>query len=179
MDEKITETTKTVNPKRSRAMKAVAQELAAGAKETRALVETAVKGKVGKPTKFTEEKWERILACVASYGDLFEVCATDDMPSVYTVGDWIRKDERLMDDMRKAWQVFSMIGYSVNNNVLRGGVLSTGDKSRDFEIANNNRWHMSKTNRRDFGDRQQIEITTFEPVVLDGQIIQGPGGDGV
>lgn len=179
MAKKSNETTKTVNPNRSRAMKAVAQQMAAGAEETRALVETAVKGKRGQPTKFSDEKWERILQCVASYGDLFELCAEPEMPSVYTVGNWIRKDPKLKEDMRAAWEVFSMIGHSVNNNVLRGGVLSTGDKARDFEIAANNRWHMSKTNRRDFGDKQQIEITTFDPVIIDGQIIEGPGGDGV
>jgi len=176
MTKKITETskpTKAKNPARKRAGQATAAKLTKGAEETRAMVEAAAKGKVGRPTKFTPEKWERILQCVASYGDLFEVCAEPDMPAVTTVGDWIRRDDALMDDMRKAWHVFSMIGYSVNNNILRGGVLSTGDKQRDFEIANNNRWHMGKTNRRDFGDKTLVQVEKLDPFVLETWMLPG------
>jgi hypothetical protein len=172
MTEKITETHKRT---KSQAAKAVQNGLAVGAKELKSEVQAIVKRKRGQPTKFTPEKWERILQCVASYGDLIEVCQEPDMPAVTTVGDWIRRDAELMEDMRKAWQVFSMIGYSVNNNVLRGGVLSTGDKARDIEVAANNRWMMGKTNRRDFGDKTVIQVETAEPWVLEGYLL--PGGE--
>lgn len=152
--------------KRAETCAIVQAEKAMEAKAVAAQIATEVVGRPGQPTKFTPEIWERILACVASYGDLFEECAKPDMPSVYTVQGWIRKDKKLMDDMRAAWEAFSMIGYSANNNILRGGVLSTGDKARDFEIAANNRWHMSKTNRRDFGDKVQVDVMDHKVFVV-------------
>ncbi|MBV2150172.1 hypothetical protein KRZ98_18210 [Sphingobium sp. AS12] len=161
------------------ALSVAAQSKAIAAQEAKQEVAEIVKRKAGQPTKFSPEKWELILEAVATYQDLIEICQQPDMPSVQTIYRWMRESPELKQDMRDAWEMFSMIGKSVNNNILRGGVLSSGDKQRDFELASDNRWFMGKTNRRDFGDRQQIEITTFEPVILDGQIIQGPGGDGV
>ena len=161
------------------ALASAAQNKAVAANEAKQEIAQVVKRKRGQPTKFTQEKWELILEAVATYQDLVEICQPPDMPSVQTIYRWIRENPVLKQDMRDAWEMFSMIGKSVNNNILRGGCMSTGDFKRDAELASDNRWFMGKTNRRDFGDRQQIEITTYEPVVIDGTIIEGPGGDGV
>jgi hypothetical protein len=165
--------------KRSETALVVQAAKAEAAMELKNDVAEIVKRKRGQPTKFTQEKWELILEAVATYQDLVEICQQPDMPSVQTIYRWMRESPELKQDMRDAWEMFSMIGKSVNNNILRGGILSSGDKQRDFELASDNRWFMGKTNRRDFGEKQQIEITTFEPVMIDMQIIEGPGGDGV
>lgn len=155
-------------------------KLAKGAKALQATAKKeARKRKPHGNSKFSEAKWTAILECVATYGDLIEACDKPDMPSVITIYRWMRENPDLKDDMRQAWDSFTMIGNSVNNNILRGGKLSTGDFRRDEALAAQNRWFMSKTNRRDFGDKQQIDVVHHEPVILDGIIIDGEGGDGV
>jgi hypothetical protein len=171
MDEKIKQATK--NPARSKAMKAVAQNMAVGAKEVKATVHEESKPKVGQPTKFNPELWERILVAVATYQDLIEICGEPDMPAVSTVYRWMRERPELKEDMRGAWEMFSYLGKSYNNNILRGGRMSTQDFRRDEALVSDNRWFMSKTNRRDFGDRQQIDVTVQEPFVLEAWMLPG------
>lgn len=165
--------------KRAETCAIVAAEKAASAKELKSDVAKVCKGKVGQPTKFTPEKWELILTTVATYGDLIEVCQRSDMPSVHTIYYWMKENPELKDQMRSAWEMFSMVGHSVNNNILQGGVLSTGDFRRDEALVQNNRWFMGKTNRRDFGDKVQVDVVEHQPVIIDWNIIEGEGGDGV
>ena len=165
----------TLKRSKSEAAKLSQQTLASGAAELKSTVQQVIKRKPGQPTKFTPEKWTAILECVATYGDLIEVCTAPDMPSVQTVYQWIREDAQLKEDMRGAWEAFSMIGHSVNNNILRGGVLSTGDFRRDEALANQNRWFMSKTNRRDFGEKVQVDVVEHKVFVLPGDAIEGEG----
>lgn len=170
---KTTETPK--NPKRQAAGTLVNELQKSGAQALVATVHEVVQQpkKRGPKGKFTREKWERILETIATYGDLIEVCSEPDMPAIGTLYTWIRENPALKDEIRGAWEMFSMVGHSVNNNILRGGILSTGDRQRDVELAANNRWHMSKTNRRDFGDKTQIDVTHHEPVYIDIGAIQG------
>lgn len=173
----MAKTNGTTKPK-SDAQLAIGAKMAKGAKELQEVVKKEVR-KRGQPTKFTPERWERILEIVAAHGDLIEACDHPNMPNVRTVQRWMANDPKLMDDMRQAWELQSMIVKSVNNNILRGGKLSTGDFRRDEALVKDNRWHASKTNRRDFGDKQQVDVIHHEPVILDGIIIEGDGGDGV
>jgi hypothetical protein len=154
--------------------------LAKGAKALQTVVKKEVrKRKPHGNSKFCPKKWEKIMECIATYGDLIEACDKPDMPSIRTVYRWMEKEPSLKDDMRRAWESFTMIGHSVNNNILRGGKLSTGDFRRDEALAAQNRWFMAKTNRRDFGDKQQVDVVHHQPVILDGIILEGEGGDGV
>lgn len=151
----------------------VASELATGAKELQAKVQSVAKGRVGQPTKFTRERWELILEEIATYGDLIEICSKPDMPAVSTVRRWYRENPELKEEIREAWTEASFLGHSVNMNILRGGVLSTGEFRRDEALVSENRWHMGKTNRRDFGEKTQVEVTVQEPFVLEGWMLPG------
>lgn len=177
MAKKTTRTTRTES--HCDALSVAAQGKALAAKEAKQEIAEVVKRKRGQPTKFTQEKWELILEAVATYQDLIEICQQPDMPSVQTIYRWMRESPELKQDMRDAWEMFSMIGKSVNNNILRGGCMSTGDFKRDAELASDNRWFMGKTNRRDFGDKVQVDVVEYQPVILDMSILEGPGGDGV
>jgi hypothetical protein len=168
----------TKKPRRKPAVN-VAGELAKGAKELQAVVQKQAKGKVGQPTKFTPEMWEMILEEVATYGDLIEICSKPNMPAVSTVRRWYRDNPELKEDIREAWIEASFLGHSVNVNILRGGILSTGDFRRDEALVGENRWHMAKTNRRDFGDKVQVDHVQHQPVIIDWNTIEGEGGDGV
>lgn len=161
--------------KRSETALVVQAAKAEAAIELKNDVAEVVKRKRGQPTKFTQEKWELILEAVATYQDLVEICQQPDMPSVQTIYRWMRESPELKQDMRDAWEMFSMIGKSVNNNILRGGILSSGDKQRDFELASDNRWFMGKTNRRDFGDKVQVDVVEHKVFMLPGDAIDGEG----
>jgi len=164
---------------KSEAAKIVQAELSEGARKVKATVNEACKPKRGQPTKFSPELWERILVAVATYQDLIEICSEPDMPAVSTVYRWMRENPELKEDMRGAWEMFSMLGKSYNNNILRQGRMSTGDFRRDEALVADNRWFMSKTNRRDFGDKTLVQVETVDPFVIDGTLLPGNGDDGV
>lgn len=149
--------------------------LARGAKKLKGEIQEQVKGKPGQPTKFTPEVWEKILEHIAGYGDLIEICSLPDMPAVSTVQRWYRGNEVLYDQMRAAWYDHSMLGHAANINILRGGALSTGDWRRDEALVQENRWFMGKTNRRDFGDKVQVDVVAHQVFVLPGDAIEGQG----
>lgn len=157
----VTEKTKhTKSRTRSASCKIAAQAKAEGANVIQAQVQEQTKRKRGQPTKFSRELWERILEAVAMYGDLIQICNEPDMPAVSTVRRWYREDPKLKDEMREAWEEATYLGHSVNMNILRGGVMSTGDFRRDEAIVANNRWFMGKTNRRDFGDKTSVDLNS-------------------
>ncbi len=172
MDENIK---RTKSKTRAASCKVAAQEKATSCKAIKADIHEATKPKRGQPTKFSQELWERVLEAVATYQDLIEICSADDMPAVTTIYRWMRENPELKEDMRGAWEMFSMLGKSYNQNVLRGGIMSSGDTRRDIELANDNRWFMAKTNRRDFGDKTLVQVETVEPFVLEGWMLPGGG----
>lgn len=166
-------TKQTKSATRAESCKVVAQAKAEASKAIKADIAEAVKPKRGQPTKFTPELWERILVAVATYQDLIEICTQPDMPAVSTIYRWMRENPDLKEDMRGAWEMFSMLGKSYNQNILRGGSMSSGDTRRDIELANDNRWFMGKTNRRDFGEKTMVEVTVQDPFVLEGWMVPG------
>ena len=167
----------TLKPKRTKQQAALEtqQNLSAGAVALQAEVTGIAKRGVGQPSKFTREKWEEVLEHIACYGDLIDICSRPDMPAVSTVRRWYREDPALKAEFREAWEEASLLGHSVNTNILRGGILSTGDFRRDEALAANNRWFMSKTNRRDFGDKVQVEVTAVQVFVMPNDAIDGEG----
>ncbi|WP_343545714.1 hypothetical protein [Sphingomonas paucimobilis] len=170
-DKNILTRDKPKNPNRVAAGKAVAERKSRGSKEVKAKAQETIRAKPGQPTKFTPELWDQILEAVATYQDLIEICSRDDMPSTVTIYHWMKNDPALKEDMRGAWEMFSMIGHSINKNILRGGVLSSGDVRRDIEMASDNRWHMGKTNRRDFGEKTVVQVENAGPFVLDASML--------
>lgn len=173
MDENNQTSTREKNPARVAAGKATGERKSKGSRAIKAKAQAEIKPKRGQPTKFSPELWGKIMEAVVTYKDLVEICSQPDMPSTVTVYHWMKKDPALKEEMREAWEMFSMIGHSINQNILRGGMLSSGDTRRDIELANDNRWFMGKTNRRDFGDKTQVEVTVHEPFVIEGWMLPG------
>lgn len=167
-------TKQTKSKTRATSCKVAAQAKAESSVAIKQDIAGTVKRRPGQPTKFSRDLWERVLEAVATYQDLIEICTADDMPAVSTIYRWMREDPLLKEEMRDAWEMFSMLGKSYNQNVLRGGKMSSGDVRRDIELANDNRWFMAKTNRRDFGDKTLVQVETVEPFVLEGWML--PGG---
>lgn len=134
--------------------------MAAGAKTIQDDVVKQTRGKRGQPTKFTPELWGEIIDRIACYENILDICADDHMPHYMTVRAWYRANPQLKADMESAWLDASYLGHSVNDNILRGGVLSTGDFRRDEAIVQNNRWFMGKTSKRLFGDKTTVDLNS-------------------
>lgn len=160
--------------------KARAQQLMAElAREQNTQIVKAAKGKPGQPTKFTQELWDEIIDRLAACENIADICADEGMPSFYTVRKWWRANPALKREVEEAWIDASYFMHYVNDSMLAGGVMSTGDFKRDAERAANNRWFMGKANRGLFGDKVQVDVVEYQPVIIDMSIIEGEGGDGV
>lgn len=155
------------------------QLMAEIAREQNQQIVAVAKGRAGQPTKFTPELWENIIDRLACCENIVDICAEPGMPSYYTVRKWWRANPELRDQVEEAWRDASYFMHYVNDSLLSGGVMSNGDFRRDEARAANNRWFMSKANRRLFGEKVQHDIVTFQPVILDVGTIEGEGGDGV
>lgn len=167
MDTPPTQKSRSDNSKRTQ------QRMAAGAKTIQNDVVKRTRGKPGQPTKFTPELWAEILDRIACYENILDICADDHMPHYMTVRAWYRADAKLKADIEEAWVDAGYLGHAVNDNILRGGVMSTGDFRRDEAIVQNNRWFMGKTSQRLFGDKSKVEVTIHEPFVLESYMIPG------
>lgn len=64
------------------------------------------------------------------------------------------------------------------DDILSGGVASTGNIIRDKERVAHLRWRLGKLNRR-FRDKVQVDHVQHQPVIIDWNTIEGEGGDGV
>ncbi len=145
------------------------------AREQNIEIVAAAKGKVGQPTKFTQELWDEIIDRLAACENIADICADDGMPSFYTVRKWWRANPDLKREVEEAWIDASYFMHYVNDSMLAGGAMSTGDFKRDAERAANNRWFMAKANRRLFGDKVQVDVVEHKVFMLPGDAIDGEG----
>ncbi|WIA55049.1 hypothetical protein N6H05_18710 [Sphingobium sp. WTD-1] len=143
------------------------------------LIGKVTRPRPGQPTKRTEAIVEEIVDRIADGESLLAICQDEHLPGYSTFNRWQRADPDLLRLVDLAYEFHARTMDDIIDDMLAGGPSSCGEFRRDVERAAHLRWRLGKLNRRRFGDRQQIEITTYEPVVIDGTIIEGPGGDGV
>ena len=144
------------------------------------IMDEATTPRPGQPTKRTEALVEEICVRLEMGQALLMICQKDHMPGYRTVMEWQRKDAALKARFNEAREDGAYALDDVAELIARKVPgYSCGDYRYDDMLVGVLAQRKRYANRKRFGDRQQIEITTFEPVVLDGQILQGPGGDGV
>ena len=76
-----------------------------------------------------------------------------------------------------AWKAFGT--HMLYENLLDlpfDETMSDADKMLYYKVVSN---YAPKMNRKDYGDKVQIEHQMPQPVILDMDIIEGDGGDGV
>ncbi|WP_454883980.1 terminase small subunit-like protein [Sphingomonas oryzagri] len=154
-----------VLPKPS-ARSAAQAKLATGAKDIQAKTQQQTQRKRGQPTMFTPELWEEVMERVSCGHNLLDICDEKDKPAYSTVNRWMREKPELRADMEQAWIDSTYLSHFVNDSVLRGGVMSTGDFRRDEAIVTNNRWFMGKVHRRIFGDKQTVDLNQTVSVTI-------------
>jgi hypothetical protein len=57
--------------------------------------------------------------------------------------------------------------------------VSTGDYRYDDLLVSVLAQRKRYANRARFGDKQQVEVTHFDPIIIDTMVLKGPGGDGI
>lgn len=141
-------------------------------------IRQVTKAKVGQPTKRSKKVVDEILNRIADGESLLAICQDAHLPGYSTFNRWCREDPVLDEQVLEAYRWHARTIDDMIDDMLAGGPTSCGDFKRDTERAAHLRWRLGKLNRR-FGDKQQIDVVTYEPVVLGEMILRGPGGDGV
>ncbi|MEG8030681.1 hypothetical protein QP179_03310 [Sphingomonas aurantiaca] len=138
----------------------------------------ATRSRPGQPTKRTPELIDVILDQIADGRSLLSVCQADEMPGYSTFNRWCREDPELLAAVDMAYEFHARTLDDIADDILSGGVGSTGNLMRDKERVAHLRWRLGKLNRR-FRDKVQMDVVQHQPVILDMSTIMGEGGDGV
>jgi len=143
-----------------------------------AQIDLATRARPGQPTKRNPELINTILDKIACGRSLMSICSDDDMPGYSTFRGWMRNDSELREAVLLAYEEHAETLDDLADDMLSGGVASTGDFQRDKERVAHLRWRLGKLNRR-FREKAQLDIVQMQPVILDMGTIEGEGGDGV
>lgn len=142
-------------------------EIASTVAETGQAIRELTRAKMGQPTKRTEEIVLQILTRISCGESLLQVCQDDDMPGYSTFRRWEREDPELRAAMDAAYEDHARTIDEINEDILRGGIMSTGDRLRDMALVDYNKWKLGKHARRKFGENVKVEHThRVEPIVL-------------
>lgn len=144
------------------------------------LTEELTKPKVGQPTIRTDDVISEIAVRLACGHSLLMICNNDHMPAYRTVMEWQQKDPELkllFNECRKegAYALDDVAELIARKHPLVASLDFRYDDLLVSVLAQKKRY----ANRERFGDKATIDIVHHEPVVLDGTIIYGDGGDGV
>lgn len=171
MDEKTKQTslTTTLNP---------SVEQSAMMSPVQSQIDNATRARPGQPTKRTPELVDIVLTRIACGRSLMSICGEDDMPGYSTFRYWMRHDPELREAVLIAYEEHAETLDDLADDILSGGIASTGNIVRDKERVAHLRWRLGKLNRR-FRDKVQMDIVQHQPVIIDWNTIEGEGGDGV
>lgn len=141
-------------------------------------IDRATRPRAGQPTTRTPEIVDTVLGMIACGRSLMSICGQDDMPGYSTFRTWIRHDPELREAVLIAYEEHAETLDDLADDILSGGMFSTGNIIRDKERVAHLRWRLGKLNRR-FRDKVQMDVIQHQPVILDLGTIMGEGGDGV
>jgi hypothetical protein len=120
--------------------------------------ETSAPRRGGRPSDYTEELADEIVARLAEGEPLAVICRDEHMPCDDTVRNWARADEALSRDIARARVAgFDKIAWR-SRLTLRGkteeeGGESTGDVQRDKAIAEHDLKLLAKWDPKRYADR--------------------------
>lgn len=84
------------------------------------------------------------------------------------------------DDMLRQYLDWKAFGtHALYENLLDlpfDSTMSDNDKMLYYKVVSN---YAPKINRQDYGDKVQMDVVQHPPVIIDWNVIEGPGGDGV
>jgi hypothetical protein len=134
----------------------------------------------GQPTKRTAKIVEEIASRLACGEALTMICMDAHMPGLRTVQTWQNEDPELRVLFNSAREEGAYVLDDVAELIARRipGV-STGDYRYDDLLVSVLAQRKRYANRARFGDKQQVEVTHFDPIIIDTMVLKGPGGDGI
>lgn len=141
-------------------------------------IKLATRARPGQPTKRTPEVVEEILDRIACGEALHAICQDEHLPGYSTFNRWCREDAELLTEVDIAYEFHARTMDDMADSILAGGPGSTGEFRRDEARVGHLRYRLGKLNRR-FREKQQIDVVQHQPVILDWNVIEGEGGDGV
>ena len=116
--------------------------------------------KMGQPTIINDELIEQICERVMAGESVTQICHDPSMPARSTIQRWKREYPEVKARIEEAYEYWADVIDDVNEDILRGGIMSTGNLVRDIELVKYSKWRMSKRNRTQFGDTLDVKHST-------------------
>lgn len=112
----------------------------------------------GRPSSYSEEIANQIVARLAEGEPLRQICRTEGFPAWRTVYDWMNRNEALSTAIARARDLgFDAIAEGTLE-VASGGEGSTGDVVRDKLIVETRLKLLAKWNPKKYGDSSRVEM---------------------
>jgi hypothetical protein len=144
------------------------------------LTAEATRNRPGQPTKRTDAVIDEICTRLECGEALVMICNDAHMPGYQTVMTWKRHDPELETRFNAARAEGSYALDDVAELIARKVPgFATGDFRYDDLLVSVLAQRKRYANRNRFGDKVQMDVVQHQPVILDLNVIQGPGGGGV
>lgn len=118
-----------------------------------------VSGRAGRPSTFTPEMAERIVAELADGRSLTAICTADQMPGRRTLLGWQERDADFRARCARAREAGADIAFDrmaqIEADLLDGKL----DPAAGRAVLSSMQWRLSKLAPRRFGDRVQAELS--------------------
>jgi hypothetical protein len=133
----------------------------------------------GQPTKRTDAIIEEITLRLSCGEALTMICADAHMPGYRTVQTWKQKDSDLQRRFNEAREDGAYVLDDIAELIARKHPDFASLDFRYDDLLIGVLAQRKKYANRRFQDKQQVEITQYQPVIIDWNSTEGPGGDGV
>ncbi|GBQ90885.1 terminase small subunit-like protein [Gluconobacter albidus] len=129
----------------------------------------------GRPSIFTQELWDRVLCLIEEGQTIRDIAAMADMPAWDTIRRWIRNDETLSSQYRRAREEAT---DAMEAEILADARTVNADNASAIKVrADIIRWAMSRRAPKKYGDKitqehtgadgGPLEFTEIRRVVVD------------
>ena len=89
------------------------------------------------------------------------------MPALSTLWYWCRADPKLDSEIKWAQTLGQRLLIDITQDIAAGGTFSTGDARRDELLVKTITANAAKRNRKEFGDRVQVDHATVTVMLPD------------
>ena len=133
------------------------------------MTEKKAPSKGGRPSKFTPELVEKLLADLRELGSLRKVCALSGMPAISTVMNWLSEEDKkeFLEQYARAREAYAEKAFDELDDLAEKALTADGaiEIAGIRVAAEIKRWRLSKLAPKKYGDKLEIENNvTIKPV---------------